>query len=308
MLGVQKIEPSDWYLEQLGVTTPGVGNDVRRDGPGSDRLWHDGAVVQGVVARPRVRTGAPRLRGRARGFWATMLYLYLCLWSYYTIRASSFYFVYVLVYRFRSDDALRDGRDRSDPPRRALVVGPRSSLSGAQTDVRNRRAGLRSGNVEERILVSMGSSMCHRGPDDEGEWRSADARVARSPAVAVIDLSPGGRQPMTARPARSRWSSTARSTTISSPQRAGLAGPRVPHRERYRGDARGVPRVGRRLPDAAERDVRLRAVDARSRQLLLATRSAPARSRCSTAYTAGRCRSPPRSRRCLADPALSQRS
>ena len=34
------------------------------------------------------------------GYWATMLYLYLCLWSYYTFRGSAFYFAYYVVYRF----------------------------------------------------------------------------------------------------------------------------------------------------------------------------------------------------------------
>jgi asparagine synthase (glutamine-hydrolysing) len=54
-----------------------------------------------------------------------------------------------------------------------------------------------SGTVDERRLVSMGSLMCHRGPDDEGVWRSADARAGFSHRrLAVIDLSPGGHQPM----------------------------------------------------------------------------------------------------------------
>jgi hypothetical protein len=34
------------------------------------------------------------------GYWATLFYLCLCLWSYYTFRASTFYLVYFVVYRF----------------------------------------------------------------------------------------------------------------------------------------------------------------------------------------------------------------
>src|SRR5262249_7449970 len=34
------------------------------------------------------------------GYWATLFYLCLCLWSYYTFRASWFYFVYSIAYRF----------------------------------------------------------------------------------------------------------------------------------------------------------------------------------------------------------------
>ena len=53
------------------------------------------------------------------------------------------------------------------------------------------------GTVEERTLVSMGALMCHRGPDDEGVWRSPDARAGFAHRrLAVIDLSPGGHQPM----------------------------------------------------------------------------------------------------------------
>jgi hypothetical protein len=33
-------------------------------------------------------------------YWATMFYLCLCLWSYYTFRGSTFYFLYNVVYRF----------------------------------------------------------------------------------------------------------------------------------------------------------------------------------------------------------------
>ena len=100
MLGVQKIEPSDWYLEQLGVTTPGVGMmfgvmGQAAIGYGTIELLFRGSLL-GLLFALAHRAYARR----ARGFWVTMLYLYLCLWSYYTIRASSFYFVYVIVYRF----------------------------------------------------------------------------------------------------------------------------------------------------------------------------------------------------------------
>ena len=40
-------------------------------------------------------------------------------------------------------------------------------------------------------------AMTHRGPDDGGEWWSADGRVGMSQRrLAIIDLSPGGHQPM----------------------------------------------------------------------------------------------------------------
>src|SRR5215210_4075975 len=47
------------------------------------------------------------------------------------------------------------------------------------------------------LIVRMRDSLRHRGPDDEGAWWSADGRVALGHRrLAIIDLSPAGRQPM----------------------------------------------------------------------------------------------------------------
>jgi asparagine synthase (glutamine-hydrolysing) len=47
------------------------------------------------------------------------------------------------------------------------------------------------------LLVAMRDSMAHRGPDDAGIWWSEDGRVGLSQRrLAIIDLSPGGHQPM----------------------------------------------------------------------------------------------------------------
>ena len=46
-------------------------------------------------------------------------------------------------------------------------------------------------------LTGMRDTMTHRGPDDAGSWRSADGAVALGHRrLAIIDLSPGGHQPM----------------------------------------------------------------------------------------------------------------
>jgi asparagine synthase (glutamine-hydrolysing) len=46
-------------------------------------------------------------------------------------------------------------------------------------------------------LAAMRDTLRHRGPDDSGEWWSADGRVGLGHRrLAVIDLSPGGHQPM----------------------------------------------------------------------------------------------------------------
>src|SRR6266852_4073391 len=47
------------------------------------------------------------------------------------------------------------------------------------------------------LLVAMRDTMRHRGPDDAGAWWSPDRRVGLAQRrLAIIDLSPGGHQPM----------------------------------------------------------------------------------------------------------------
>jgi asparagine synthase (glutamine-hydrolysing) len=50
----------------------------------------------------------------------------------------------------------------------------------------------------QRIWLTIGrDAMTHRGPDDAGEWWSADGRVGLAQRrLAIIDLSPAGHQPM----------------------------------------------------------------------------------------------------------------
>ncbi|MBM4300094.1 MAG: asparagine synthase (glutamine-hydrolyzing) [Deltaproteobacteria bacterium] len=51
--------------------------------------------------------------------------------------------------------------------------------------------------VDQVTLEVMRDSMRHRGPDDAGLWRSANGRIGLAHRrLAVIDLSPGGHQPM----------------------------------------------------------------------------------------------------------------
>jgi asparagine synthase (glutamine-hydrolysing) len=53
------------------------------------------------------------------------------------------------------------------------------------------------GVVDEGLLVRMRDTMIHRGPDDAGVWVAGDGRVGLAQRrLAIIDLSPGGHQPM----------------------------------------------------------------------------------------------------------------
>ena len=54
--------------------------------------------------------------------------------------------------------------------------------------------------ISERSWLKIGRDvMVHRGPDDGGEWWSADGRVGLAhQRLAIIDLSPTRQQPMSA--------------------------------------------------------------------------------------------------------------
>lgn len=51
--------------------------------------------------------------------------------------------------------------------------------------------------AQEAIVAAMAASLAHRGPDDSGVWTDAEAGIALGHRrLAIIDLSPGGHQPM----------------------------------------------------------------------------------------------------------------
>lgn len=100
LLPIQKIDPAEWYLDVLGVREEGVG------------------FMFGVMAQAEVGFGWTELLfraialgvtfaivhrwyvKRASHFWVMLMYTVVCVQSYYSFRASSFYWVYFLVYRF----------------------------------------------------------------------------------------------------------------------------------------------------------------------------------------------------------------
>jgi asparagine synthase (glutamine-hydrolysing) len=54
--------------------------------------------------------------------------------------------------------------------------------------------------IDAEAVRAMAHTMRHRGPDDEGVWRSPDGRVSLGHRrLSIIDLSPAGHQPMTDR-------------------------------------------------------------------------------------------------------------
>jgi hypothetical protein len=102
LLPFEKWDPAEWYLDVIGARGTGVGfmfGVMAQAVLGLDwaELVARGALlghVSALLHRWYVR--------RARRFWPTLLYLFVGIWAYYTVRATSFYLVHFVVYQFGS--------------------------------------------------------------------------------------------------------------------------------------------------------------------------------------------------------------
>lgn len=100
LLPFYKWDPSQWYLDVIGFREPVGGfmfGVISQAIIGFDwlELLLRGCLLGGIAAS--IHRWYAR---RASEFWITLLYLFLCVWAYYTFRASSFYIVYFVVYQF----------------------------------------------------------------------------------------------------------------------------------------------------------------------------------------------------------------
>ena len=110
--------------------------------------------------------------------------------------------------------------------------------------------------VAPATVRAMCDLIAHRGPDGHGVYCDGAVGFGHR-RLAIIDLSPGGAQPMQTR--RRRAGHHLQRRDLQLPRAEGRArrhGPRVPQRERHRGDPRRLSRVGHRVRRAARRDVR----------------------------------------------------
>jgi hypothetical protein len=92
------LDPSLWYLRVIDIRDPRVGvmfGVVAQSVIGWDwvELVLRGAVL-GVVC-----AAVHRWYVRSTGFWPTVFYLYLCVWAYYTVRATTFHVVSLVFWR-----------------------------------------------------------------------------------------------------------------------------------------------------------------------------------------------------------------
>lgn len=98
LLPFQKIDPAQWYLDKIGVSGVGFMFGVMAEaalGLGRIELIARGlllGLLLGLLHRWYVK--------HAPGFWITLLYLFVSVWTYYTFRATTFWFLYNVVYEF----------------------------------------------------------------------------------------------------------------------------------------------------------------------------------------------------------------
>jgi hypothetical protein len=93
------LDPSDWYLDVLHVRGTGVGfmfGVVAQAIIGGD--WAE-LVVRGTALGLCFAWIHRWCSRRADSLWVIVLYVYLCLWCYYTVRATTFFMTYFVVYR-----------------------------------------------------------------------------------------------------------------------------------------------------------------------------------------------------------------
>lgn len=99
LLPFEKIDPSLWYLDVVGLKHAGVGfmfGVMSQAAVGLD--WIE-LVIRGT-ALATVLALLQRWTVRRPDFWPTFLSLFISIWVYYTFRASTFYFLYFIVYHF----------------------------------------------------------------------------------------------------------------------------------------------------------------------------------------------------------------
>jgi hypothetical protein len=100
LLPFEKWDPAEWYLELIGLRNLNVGymfSVVSQAIIGLD--WVELAVRGALLGWLFAWTHRWYVR-HASAFWAALFYLYLCVWSYYTFRATTFYLIYFIVYHF----------------------------------------------------------------------------------------------------------------------------------------------------------------------------------------------------------------
>lgn len=100
VLPFAKIDPGDWYLDILGLRGSGMGFMFGVTSEAAIGFGIAEMAVRGVIVGVCFGLIHNWYYRNARSFWATVFYLWLCVWSYYTYRASTFYLLAHVVFVF----------------------------------------------------------------------------------------------------------------------------------------------------------------------------------------------------------------
>ena len=97
LLPFEKVNPQQWYLDLTAYPSYFMFNPVAQSIVGLG--WIE-IVMRGVFLGWLFARIHRWYVHKATSFWRTLFYLFLTVWSYYTIRSSTFMFVYFVFYHF----------------------------------------------------------------------------------------------------------------------------------------------------------------------------------------------------------------
>jgi hypothetical protein len=100
LLPFPKVEPSEWYLEHFGGGSRGSGLMFGVIAQAIVGFGWAELIVRGTVLGVLLSLLHRAYLLRADSFWWSVFYACVCVWSYYTFRASTFYFLYFVLYHF----------------------------------------------------------------------------------------------------------------------------------------------------------------------------------------------------------------
>jgi len=100
VLPFEKVDPAQWYLDLIGLRNSGVGFMFGVMSQAAVGFGWIELVLRGVLLGTLFAAFHRWYVRNASRFWATVLYLFVTIWSYYTFRATTFWFVHSIVYQF----------------------------------------------------------------------------------------------------------------------------------------------------------------------------------------------------------------
>lgn len=97
LLPFEKLDPSTWYSAAIGVPPGLMFGVLAQAAVGLGRIE---LVLRGIAVGVFFALMHRWYVRRAARFWPTLFYLFLTVWTYYSFRATSFWFVSFIVYQF----------------------------------------------------------------------------------------------------------------------------------------------------------------------------------------------------------------